>query len=315
MAITHFSFGQSVDNSPASATAALNQIGSNWTTHLTTLRADAPDGSEVIVPDNFGVLRSDSNSVLGVVGNRYTTIQNSEAFEFMDALLPLGAVITGGGEFTGGRKVFLQAHLGDLKIQNKHFTDGEFDMVRKYLLVVNSHDGSSPLRAFATNIRVVCQNTLMAALRNQDNGVNIRHTVNAKSRMAEAVRVWSMQEKYNADFGNVMQTFANTDMSESQMRAFIEELMPQKADAKVSTRGDNTRQEVVNLFSEGKGNSGKTVWDAWNAVTEYVDHHRGTRLLASADASEVRKMSSLFGSGHNLRQEAMDLLMDFASIR
>ena len=314
MAISHFSFGQSIDNNPASALSALSAIGGDWTTHLTTLRADAPDGSEVIVPDNFGVLRSDNNSVLGVVGNRYTTIQNSEAFEFMDSLLPLGANIVGGGDFGAGRKVFLQAHLGDLKIENKHFGD-DFDMVRKYLLVVNSHDGSSPLRAFATNIRVVCQNTLMAAIRNQDNGVNIRHTANAKSRMAEAVRVWRMQEQYNEEFAQVMQTFADTDMSASQMRAFIEELMPAKADSKVSTRGDNTRNEIANLFTEGKGNAGKTVWDAWNAVTEYVDHHRGTRLLNGAEASETRKVSSLWGSGANLRQEAMDLLLDFAQVR
>ena len=52
-----------------------------------------------------------------------------------------------------------------------------------------SHDGSASIQAMFTPIRVVCNNTLDAALQLSKNKISIRHTKNAKSRLNEGVRI------------------------------------------------------------------------------------------------------------------------------
>ena len=39
---------------------------------------------------------------------------------------------------------------------------------------------------------------------------------------------------------------------------------------------------MFGLFQHGKGNIGRTRWDAFNAVTEYFDHYEGSTRIANA---------------------------------
>ena len=39
------------------------------------------------VNNHFATIRTDTNDVLGIVGNRYSPIQNKDAFTFFDALV------------------------------------------------------------------------------------------------------------------------------------------------------------------------------------------------------------------------------------
>jgi hypothetical protein len=57
----------------------------------------------------------------------------------------------------------------------------------------------------------------------------------------------------------------------------------------------------VELFHTGRGNTGRTLWDGYNAITEWVDHHRPAR-----DWVEMTQ----FGSGDALKRQAFSVAVE-----
>ena len=102
-------------------------------------------------------LRDIDNAALGIVSDRYKVVQNEDAFRFTDDLLGEGVSYETAGSLQGGRKVWMLA-----KMPHRYIIAG--DEIAPYLVVMNSHDGSSGIKVAMTPIRVVCQNTLNLAL-------------------------------------------------------------------------------------------------------------------------------------------------------
>ena len=77
---------------------------------------------------------------------------------------------------------------------------------------------------------------------------------------------------------------------------------------KMSTRTSNQLDELMALFRTGTGNAGRSYWDAFNAVTEFIDHSRSNRVSSGRSQQEVRFESVLMGSGDTMKAKAFDLL-------
>jgi hypothetical protein len=84
-----------------------------------------------------------------------------------------------------GERIFITAKLPTyIRVGN-----GD-DVTEKYIFLTTSHDGSGSITAAFTPIRIVCQNTLNASLRNMTNVVRIKHTSGAKQRLENAHKLW-----------------------------------------------------------------------------------------------------------------------------
>jgi phage/plasmid-like protein (TIGR03299 family) len=273
------------------------------------------DGELLQVPDNYIVRRKDTLAPLSVMSSRYTPIQNQEVFDFADSIIGEGqAVWDTAGSLAGGRKIFMQVEL-----EGKLFLNSNpDDTTVKKILFISSHDGSKALQGMITPYRVVCQNSMNAALRNHTNAFKVFHRKNYQSKKDEAAKVLELAHAYFDDLQVVMNQLAESEVTTSYVDGFIGALLPASRE-EVPTRTENRRNELVNLFQNGRGNNGRTKWDLFNAVTEYVDHHSVGRLSTTrtlrSEASdnieaETRFERAILGSGALLKQRAMDLLLN-----
>ena len=303
--------GQTSDRQ-LTAEEALKESRLDWTVEQVPVYHEA-QGEMIEVPDQYCVRRTDNYKALSIMTKRYQVIQNHETFSFADEIIGSGkAVWDTAGSISGGRVVFMQVELeGRLFLKSN-----PDDQTVKKVLFVNSHDGSKALMGMITPVRVVCQNTLNAALGSKSNQFKVYHRKNFQSRKDEAAKVLGLASAFYDDLQIVMDTLAEQQVTHSYVEGFVNALMPATKD-EVSTRTENRRNQITNLFQNGKGNNGETKWDLFNAVTEYVDHHSVGRVtetrLDRSDAladieSEARFERAILGSGASLKQKALALL-------
>ena len=166
--------GRIIMDAPASR-EALELAGLDWQVESRNIYS----GTGAMIPGYRANVRSTDDAVLGVVSDRYRIVQNEEAFQFTDDLLGEGVTYETAGSLQGGRKVWMLARL-----PRKYLIAG--DQVVPYLVIFNSHDGSSGVKVAMTPIRVVCQNTLNLALNTAKRSWTARHTENVLLRVQDA---------------------------------------------------------------------------------------------------------------------------------
>ena len=262
---------------------------------------------EIPMPENFTsdktnyfVARSNpfnknQTDVLGVVGERYRTLQNEDLFSFGDNILDGGGRWETAGSIKGGRQVF-----GSIALERETVLDpnGVGDKVNTYLLVNTSHDGSVAIQASITPVRVVCANTLNLAIgggvgrnRNIKQSFKIRHTQTAEGKVIAAREALGLANAYMDEFDVMAKAMIETEISKAKFDEIVALAypMPEK-DSKGSLSKWQTKIELIEDIYTGEFNhmiSG-TAWGAFNAMTERLDWYRAGRkgnnesVLASA---------------------------------
>lgn len=172
-----------------------------------------------VVPGFKANIRDRDHSVLGVVTDRYKIIQNDEAFAFTDALLGEGVRYETAGSLQNGRRVWILAHM-----PREYIIMGEH--ISPYLLFSNTHDGSGAIKVCLTPIRVVCNNTLNLALNTAKRSWSMIHTGDVNAKMREAYDTLFTAEKYMAELGKEFDRLRNIELTDSQVRDYIEILLP-----------------------------------------------------------------------------------------
>lgn len=265
------------------------------------------------IPDMYATVRSDDQSVLGVVGDAYNVLQNADAFRFFDAITDTNeAVYETAGSLFGGRRVFITASIpGLIRVGT-----GD-DVLEQYLLLTNSHDGTSAVTAKLVTTRVVCNNTLTVALREKGASVSIRHSrlMHDRLELAHEVmgiangRLESLTEEFNA--------FAKHQMTDEQVRAFFNRTFGVKAgrgDHQFAEQETDVKDEkraipqLLELYESGMGAemTRGTLWGAINAVTEWTSHHRTYKQHEGGNSKADNKLNSLwFGQSASLTDKAM----------
>jgi len=135
-----------------SSDSALQEAGLDWKVTQRSLLTD----NLIEIPGFKANIRETDQQLLGIVTDRYSIVQNQEAFGFTDQLLGEGVRYETAGSLQNGKKVWLLARLPD-----NYMILG--DRVSPYMVFSNSHDGSGSIKVAMTPIRVVCQNTLNLA--------------------------------------------------------------------------------------------------------------------------------------------------------
>ena len=288
-------------NKPATAAEAMVAARLDYTVIKRPMKAIIHGRHYADVPSAFATVRTDTNVVLGVVGSRYEPVQNKDCFSFFDPLIERDeAIYHTAGALGLGEKIWLLAKLPDyIRVGKKG------DPVEKFILLYNSHDGSSHIRVKMTPIRVVCNNTLTAALSGSDQEVRIKHTASATERLQEAHKVLELTNQLYQQLEYIFNRMALRKISGQQLVEFCKTLVPDNPEAETKTRTENIRNHIIYLHDDKKEadmHKG-TLFGAFNAVTELVDHY------ASPNSSSTKQLKSMWfgGSGEQLKLRAYKL--------
>ncbi len=273
---------------------------------------------QIAVPNAFATLRTDTNQPLGVVGNDYSIIQNQEAFAFFDAIVGggNGILYEAAGALGNGSKIFVTAKLPD------YIKVGSNDYIEQYLFLTTSHDGSGSITAAFTPIRICCNNTLNAALKNMSNVVRIRHTNGAVGKLVEAHRVMGIASANSKAMEATFNHFAKVRISDKEVKRLIEmamapnketlQLLHKNQYSGLSTVFKNQCEEVFSYAmtsdTQQLETTKGTVFGAYNAITGYFQNVRSYK-------DEEAKLKSLVygGTAASKAQKALDLCSAFAT--
>jgi hypothetical protein len=97
------------------------------------------------------------------------------------------------------------------------------DPVENYLVFTNTHDGSGGVKILFTPIRVICQNTLNAAIRTSSNYVSFRHTTSVHNKISVAQEILGISKIKSEEFGQYCNLLANIKVTDEDVIQFIGE--------------------------------------------------------------------------------------------
>ena len=302
----------------ATSAEAIGLAGLDWTVAQWPIRAFDPDdnATEAGVPDVVANVRTDTKAVLGVVGRRYRVFQNREAFDFMDALVgDKLALYETAGSLHGGRRVWMLARIP------KEYRAGSDDLIKPYVLLTNTHDGSQALRMIPTAVRVVCQNTLNLALRESGvEGLSISHHPRLESRIQEARAKLGIIAARFDKFDEELHAMLAKDVSVPEAQGYFRGLsgvdLPSQSERQRNGRERVYGQMLANFDNDRNTLPGvrHTAWAAYNAVSEWADHQKATRGSNAAEKLNRRLDSIWFGAAHQLKQAAYHGALELAGV-
>ena len=226
----------------------------------------------IVVPGQYATVRTDTDLPLGIVGERYYVIQNSEAFDFIDSIIGQGvADYETVGALGNGETIFITCKLREEMLINK-------DLIDKYLLLTMSHDGSSSICVMFTPIRVVCNNTLSFALQGCNNKVIIRHTKSAKDKLELAKKVLGIVDQQTLSYQEAFGRLLNIKVDDSTAKDIIEKSLKLNRDeeGKLGTKAINILNAAEAYYFTGIGQEDivGSAWGVYNGVTGYLQNSK-----------------------------------------
>ncbi len=308
--------GQRVERALTSG-AALRMAALDWKVDERPIHADIA-GEMTEITTHKSIVRRDTQAVLGVVGRRYKPVQNEEAFEWLDGLVGSRlAVYETAGSIRSGAVVWALVRLpGELRVAN---TD---DVVKPFILVCNSHDGSVAFRALNTSIRVVCSNTLTLALRSSGpDSIAVKHTESIHDRLADAQEVLGLSVLEHRRLEAHMNILAGRRFGKRDFETYLDRVLGEGSRGRdgdgESEPSAARRQVAANFDHELQRLKGieHSAWAAFNAVSQYVDWERPTRGSVGRERDERRFASTMFGHGADLKRRAWSAALAMSGVR
>ena len=263
---------------------------------------DAPqDGEWDFSPSGtFAVVRTDTQTLLGVVSKQYEIVQNDSLLrmaQFIREEVDMDCVIV----LSDGAKVCFTATLRGAETD---IVPG--DTVKRRIVGYLGHDGKTGCGAMFTNIRVVCQNTLTAAMGEASARSSITHKNGANNNFDQLINSIDVARQDFVTECELMREFSRVSMGVSQFNEFVDEVY-NIDEGQVFRK----REKLERAFTRGFGFrfAPASVWSAVNAITEVETSTRGT----TAAKGRAQFARGTFGVGAQISKRAFSVARDLVT--
>lgn len=282
------------------------QAGMNFSIHSTEAKFKpinaGPKAKHIELPNSRVLYRDDTNAPLGIVSPRYKVVQPNEVLGFFRDLSEAhGFKLETAGVLFNGQKYWALAKTPF------EVTLAGADVIKAYLMLATSCDGTMSTIARYVKTRVVCNNTIEMALSEHGGQVRVNHsTVFNADRVKQQLGL--LEQSWEVEAEQMKQLSTRTVTAQEAVDYFIKVLG--NPDKPVEEQRNVALLAKVHGLFDGSGigaslaSSKGTAWGMLNAVTEYVDHYRGSK--DDGLAKDRRLESAWFYDGATMKQRAMN---------
>src|SRR6266542_4493557 len=178
------------------------------------------------------------------------------------------------------------------------------------------NDGSGAAMAAFTPIRIVCNNTLNMALRNNSNAVYIKHTANAEEKLREAARIIHISDVMTEKLTDMFNHWARVRITDAELKKLIRLAMSPNKEVFQAVVTSNDSYEFSRQFEDVCGQvfeyamtnpsqtmetTAGTLFGAYNAISGY---YQNVKDYKSAD---TKTNSILYGTAFERTKKAFEL--------
>jgi phage/plasmid-like protein (TIGR03299 family) len=281
-----------------------SEAGLNWSILESDINYQTRDGQNLTIPDQRALYRSDTSESLSIVSDRYQIVQPADVLEFFrDLTEQYGFILDTAGSLKGGRKFWALARTGmDLTLKGG-------DKIGNYLLLATSCDGSMATTGTFTSVRVVCQNTLSAALSHANNAVKVRH--NTKFNADQVKDSLGIVRTAWDEFGDIIELMSDVPVTPKQSAEVIYNLFKTPGAESINDESTRTKNIIRDVWRSVKTSPGANLpsadgkaWGLLNGITHYIDHEQNSR------STDNRLNNAWFGKGNQIKNEAFEVITE-----
>tara|TARA_R100000234_G_scaffold46829_1_gene28010 strand:- start:25492 stop:26442 length:951 start_codon:yes stop_codon:yes gene_type:complete len=259
--------------------------------------------------DWFTLVRDSDGKEFGPAGKSYVPVQNHEALDFFERFTSSGKMtLETAGALEGGRRVFVLAKT------TSSFVLGKEDKVDSYLLCYHPHIWGQSLKIMWTPIRVVCMNTLVMALGQENAATSFRmphvRAFDADMQM-KAEQALGLADAQLEQFRSSSEILSSKEYTDQAVWKYFATLFQPSIvnEKKILPDMFNRTMEQVNLNlvkQPGAEYNKNTWWQALNAVTYYADHQAGRDR-------DKAMTSAWLGKAATIKRRALDSALKIAA--
>ena len=180
------------------------------------------------------------------------------------------------------------------------------DTVKRRIVGYLGHDGKTGCGAMFTNIRVVCQNTLTAAMGEASARSSITHKNGANNNFDQLINSIDVARQDFVTECDQMREFSRASMGLDRFNSFVDEVYN-------INEGDvfRKREKLQRAFDAGYGSgyAPRSLWNGINAITQIETSTLGT-TSAKGRAQFAR---GTFGAGAQISKKAFAVARNLVS--
>lgn len=248
----------------------------------------------------YGLVRTDTQALLGVVSKQYEIVQNDSLLrmaEFIREEVDMDCVIV----LSHGSKVCFTATLRGAETD---IVPG--DTVKRRIVGYLGHDGKTGCGAKFTNIRVVCQNTLTAALADSGAQSSVTHKGAANDNFNALISSIDIARQDFVTECDLMREFSRASIGSVDFHNFVDEVY-NIDEGQVFRKRDKLNHAF--MYGFGSDYAPMSIWNAVNAITQVETSTRGT-TAAKGSAQFAR---GTFGVGAQISKRAFAVARDLVT--
>jgi len=259
--------------------------------------AEAPvlydfNGNQLQSKTHKCMIKAETGEQLSVMKNSYNAMLTADFMETTERMKEIsGFEIAGYSEIDGGRII-----LSHLKNTIEDFTIGGHK-IDDYLVLGNSFDGRYSFFLGTSTVLLRCKNQFSRLTRAE----KVRNTKSAPKKREELLRgleiYFTERKKMYQNFEKMRDIKVDAAVRELALDYIFQVSQEDRLEGKVSTRKQNTIEEVSNWVITESGELGDNAWGLLNGVTYWTTHVK---------EQKDNSFGNLFGTNSRVNERAYD---------